>query len=119
MANPTGKSLGEVLRDARVAADLSLRELAKKLDITASYISDIENDRRVPSEEVLREIANEFKLAFDALMALAGRVGEDAERYLRREPVAGQLFRRISEKRLSEDELKLLLAHADKLGKKP
>ena len=30
-------------------------------------------------------------------MALAGRFGEDAERYLRRHPTAGALFRKLSE----------------------
>src|SRR5437868_625568 len=99
MANTTGRSLGEVLRDARAGADLSLRELAKKLSITASYISDIENDRRVPSEEVLQQLAATLKLEFDNLMALAGRVGDDAERYLRNHPTAGVLFRKISDTR--------------------
>ena len=120
MANTTdGRSLGEVLRDARAAAELSLRDLAKKLSLTASYLSDVENNRRVPSEEVLGQMATELKLEFDRLMAMAGRVGDDAERYLKQHPSAGTLFRRISDKRLPEDELKKLLQHVEKLrGKK-
>src|SRR5438093_13569616 len=97
-----GRSLGDIIRDARVAADISLRELAKKLSITASYISDIENNHRIPSEEVLRGIAETFDLPFDRLMALAGRVGDVAERYLKQHPSAGALFRRISDNRLPE-----------------
>lgn len=114
MANTN--TLGEVLRDARVQADLTLRELAKKLNITPSYISDIENDRRVPSEEVLQQLAEELKLHFDELMALAGRVGNKAERYMKQHPAAGVLFRRISEKSLAEDDLQKLLKQVDKMG---
>src|SRR5579859_2716572 len=112
----THRNLGDLLRDARVAADLSLRDLAKKLGITPSYISDIENNRRVPSEDVLRQLAETFDLKFDELMALAGRVGDDAERYLRQHPTAGVLFRRISDRRLSEEELKKLVEQVEGQG---
>jgi transcriptional regulator with XRE-family HTH domain len=118
MANMAGGTLGEVLRDARVRADLTLRDLAKKLSLSPSYLSDIENDRRVPAEDVLRELANEFNLKFDDLMAMAGRIGDQAERYLKQHPAAGTLFRRISDKRLPEEDLKKLLQHVDRMGTK-
>jgi transcriptional regulator with XRE-family HTH domain len=54
MANTENKSLGTVIRDARVKSGRSLREFAKLLDITPSYQSDIENDRRVPAEDLLK-----------------------------------------------------------------
>lgn len=118
MANTSGKTLGDVLREARVAADVSLRTLAAELKITPSYISDIENDRRVPSEEVLRQLADHFRLKFDDLMALAGRVGEDAERHLRREPAVGHLFRRIAEKRLGREDVQKLIDQVERMKKK-
>ena len=118
MTNNDGRTLGEVLRDARVKADLTLRVLAKKLDITASYISDIENDRRTPSEDVLQKLADELNLKFDELMSLAGRVGDQAERYMKQHPAAGVLFRRISDRRLPEEDLKKLLTQVDKMGAK-
>src|SRR5579875_3442536 len=95
MAN-SEKTLGEVIRDARVAAGVSLREFARSLGITPSYQSDIENDRRIPSEDVLKKIAGSLSLDFEELMALGGRFGENAERYLRRHPTAGALFRKLS-----------------------
>lgn len=114
----SAKSLGETLRDARVAAGLGLRELAKRADIAPSYLSDIENDRRVPAEELLRSLASLLKLDFNDLMALAGRVGDQAERYLRKEPYAGVLFRRLAEKRVPEERLKELLEEVERDGKK-
>jgi transcriptional regulator with XRE-family HTH domain len=117
MANIRGETLGEVLRIARVGADLTLREMTAKLKITPSYLSDIENDRRVPSEEVLGQVASLLKLDIDDLMAMAGRVGEQAERYMKRHPTAGVLFRRISDKGLEEEQLKDLLATVERLNK--
>jgi transcriptional regulator with XRE-family HTH domain len=116
MAN--SKSLGEVLRDARVKTDMSLRDLAKKLDITPSYISDIENDRRVPAEEVLQLFADALGLDHDDLMAMAGRIGEGAERYLKKEPAAGVLFRRISDKGLKSDDIQKLIRAVEKMPDK-
>jgi transcriptional regulator with XRE-family HTH domain len=116
MANHTRPTLGEFIRLTRVAAKLGLRELARLVDITPSYLSDIENDRRIPAEDVLKRIAVELRLDFGELMAIAGRVGDDAERYLKRHPAAATLFRRIAEKNLSEDELEKLLRTTEKLG---
>lgn len=112
------KTLGEHIRDARVAKGPSLRELARQLTITPSYLSDIENDRRVPAEEVLRAIANLLQLDFDTLMAMAGRFSEKAERYMKRHPTAGTLFRRISDQNLPEEELKKLLKKVEGMEKK-
>jgi transcriptional regulator with XRE-family HTH domain len=118
MANTEGRTLGEVLRDARVEAELTLRDIAKKLEIAPSYLSDIENDRRVPSEDVLVRLAEELKLKVDDLMARAGRVGDQAERYLKQHPTAGVLFRRISDKRLRDEDLQKLLTSVEKMGTK-
>jgi HTH-type transcriptional regulator, competence development regulator len=118
MAEKPSKTLGDVVRETRVASKKGLREFAREIDITPSYMSDIENDRRVPAEDVLGRIGRALGLDFDELMALAGRFGEEAERYLRRNPQAGKLFRKLSEKNLSESEVRALLDQADKLGEK-
>jgi transcriptional regulator with XRE-family HTH domain len=112
------KTLGDVIRDARVAAKKGLREFSRELDIAPSYQSDIENDRRVPAESVLRSIAVALGLNFDELMALAGRFGEKAERYLKRTPEAGKLFRKMSEKNLSDSEVRKLSEKADEFDDK-
>jgi transcriptional regulator with XRE-family HTH domain len=114
-ARPSGATLGQQIRDARVAAGLSLRALARQLEVAPSYMNDIENDRRVPSEAVLRRIASELGLDADLLLAAAGRVGEGARQYIRAEPTAGVLFRRLSDARLDEQGLKKLLEEAEKM----
>lgn len=116
---PSNRTLGDILRDARVELDLSLRDLSKKLDVTPSYLSDIENNRRVPAEEVLQNMARVFKLDFDELMARAGRVGDDAVRYMQRMPAAGVLFRRLAEHDAPEEMLEKFIKQTETFaGKK-
>lgn len=118
MADRNDQTLGDLIREARVATKRSLRDVAKTLEIAPSYLSDIENDRRVPAEEILRKMAALFSLDYDDLMARIGRFGERAERYLKRHPAAGVLFRQISDANLPDDALKQLLRQAEQLNKK-
>ena len=118
MANTQdSKSLGDLIREARTPKG-SLRDFAKKLDITPSYLSDIENDRRIPAEEVLRRIAELLELDFDELMAKAGRFGEEADRYMRKHPTVGVLFRKLSDSKTPDDDLAKLLRKAEELARK-
>jgi transcriptional regulator with XRE-family HTH domain len=111
------RTLGDILREARLAKKLGLRELAREMGITPSYVSDIENDRRIPSEEVFRKLSTRLDLNADELLALAGRFSEEAERYMKRNPSVGMLFRRITENKLKEDEIQKLADQADEFGK--
>ena len=107
------RTLGEVIHDARAKLDLSLRDLTKKLKITPSYLSDIENNRRIPSEAVLGDLAQLLKLDYDDLMARAGRFGEEAVRFMMRTPAAGVLFRRLAEDNASPETIEKLRKHLD------
>lgn len=108
-------TLGETIRDARVKKGLSLRHLAGQLGIASSYLSDIEFNRRVPSEPVLRSICGVLELDVDKMLSLAGRLGEQADRYLRRNPSAAALFRRVSGADLGEAEIRVLHERLDQL----
>jgi transcriptional regulator with XRE-family HTH domain len=108
-------TLGDFVRDGRSAVNMRLRELARRLDVTPSYVSDIENNRRVPSEEVLARIADVLDLPLEELVARAGRLGSDAERYMRETPVATTLFRRISDEKLTEGEIRELLNRVEQI----
>lgn len=116
--NISNQSLGDLIREARVAKGFGLRELARKIGKTPSYLSDIENDRRVPAEEVLQDIARMLDMDFDELMARAGRFGEEAVRYMMKTPAAGMLFRKISEHKLPEEQLQELAVRVEQLAKK-
>jgi transcriptional regulator with XRE-family HTH domain len=112
------QTFGDRVRDERIKKGLSLRELARRLGIAASYLNDIEYNRRVPSEAVVRRISEELELDVDVMLAAAGRVGKGAGEYMRSNPTAGVLFRRVSEAGLNEQDLRELLTKAEQLVKK-
>jgi transcriptional regulator with XRE-family HTH domain len=71
-------------------------------------VSDIESDRRTPTENLLRTMSGKLDLDFDELMVLGGRLGAETSQYVRDVPAAARLFRRISELKLDEAALKRL-----------
>lgn len=110
------QTLGDLIKNRRVELDIKLRELARRLDVTPSYVSDIEYDRRVPSEDVLGRIATELQLDRDDLVARSGRIGTEAERYLRETPAATTLFRRVAERKLDDDQLRDLMKQVEDMS---
>ena len=71
LANPA--TLGGTIREARIRQGFGLRDLARKLASTPSWLADIENDRRVPTDDVLQAIALELDLSLDELSAASSR----------------------------------------------
>lgn len=90
-------TLGEFLVDARRAKALTLRVLAPRIGVSPSYISDTENGRRIPSEDVLRRLSAELGVEFADVMAHACRLTEKAERWMKRHPAAFKLIEALAE----------------------
>jgi transcriptional regulator with XRE-family HTH domain len=72
MANPAASSLGEIIRQQRELAELSMRQFAELAGISNPYLSQIERGLRAPSETVLDSIARTLKVSSDALYQQAG-----------------------------------------------
>lgn len=51
-------SIGSKIRELRLEHNLTLKELAAKVGISLSYLSDIEKNRSMPSVETLQGIAS-------------------------------------------------------------
>jgi transcriptional regulator with XRE-family HTH domain len=105
----TALTLGETIRAARLRTKQSLREIARMLEITPSYLSDIENNRRIPAVPVLIGITFLLNLDIGQLMAQAGRLSDRAERYTKQNPLVWTLIERISEAELTEAEIMSLI----------
>ena len=112
---PSDTSLGAQIRQARLDAGLSLRALAEQIKRAPSYLNDIEHNRRVPSESVIKDICTVLRLDEDRLLAAAGRVGERAEEFMKSNPTAGVLLRTVSGAGLGERDLRKLLEQAEKM----
>jgi len=61
------QTLGKRLRELREKNRVSLRSLAARVRITAPYLSDIELDRRHPSDRVLADLARALHASVDDL----------------------------------------------------
>ncbi len=72
MASRTSAALGEIIRQQRELAELSVRQFADLAGISNPYLSQIERGLRAPSQQVLDGIAKALKLSSDALYEQAG-----------------------------------------------
>ena len=52
--------LGEVFRIFRIANDMSIKDAAKTGVCTAAYLSEVENGNRIPSYEMLKQLASVY-----------------------------------------------------------
>ncbi|MFT4264624.1 MAG: helix-turn-helix transcriptional regulator [Nocardioides sp.] len=68
----TARVLGEYLKEQRVTAHLSLRQLADLAGVSNPYLSQIERGLRKPSAEVLQQIAKALRISAESLYVRAG-----------------------------------------------
>lgn len=114
----TAATVGSEVRAARVEKGMALRELSRRIGKAPSYLSDIENSRRIPSEDVLSELCRVLELDLDRMLGLAGRFGANMDEYLRQAPRAGVLLRRAQERGLTDAELQTLIRQIDRIAEK-
>jgi transcriptional regulator with XRE-family HTH domain len=79
MASRASAALGEIIRQQRELAELSMRQFAELAGISNPYLSQIERGLRAPSQQVLDGIAKALKLSSDALYEQAGMTPPGAE----------------------------------------
>jgi transcriptional regulator with XRE-family HTH domain len=73
----TVESLGDYLRDQRVSARLTLRQLSEQAGVSNPYLSQIERGLRRPSAEVLQQLAKALRISAEQLYVRAGIVSPD------------------------------------------
>ena len=83
---------GQYIKQSREAKlidgkKVSLRLLARRLNIEPSYLSKIERGVFAPpSEELISKIAQELELDNDVLLALAGKVSTELKEIIQKRP---------------------------------
>ena len=73
----TVETLGDYLREQRVNAQLSLRQLAEQTGVSNPYLSQIERGLRRPSAEVLQQLAKALRISAEQLYVHAGILKPD------------------------------------------
>ena len=78
MPQPWQEALGEFIRSQRRLANLSLRDLAERTNVSNPYLSQLERGLHEPSVRVLKSIAQALNVSAETLLAQAGLLeGED------------------------------------------
>ena len=70
-------TLGDYLREQRMAAKLSLRQLSEQAGVSNPYLSQIERGLRRPSAEVLQQLAKALRISAETLYVRAGILDPD------------------------------------------
>jgi transcriptional regulator with XRE-family HTH domain len=100
MGNMKASDLGQEIRRLRNEAGITLRGLAAATEVSAAHLSDIEHNRRRPSEDLLRKIARALRKAgatFESLENLATGLDADTREWVATTPGVRQLLRMLKE----------------------
>jgi transcriptional regulator with XRE-family HTH domain len=102
------ETVGLIVREARVALDISLRQLARQVGISATYLSHIEvNHVPPPAPDKVTRLAEALSLDPDRLLRAAGRWDEHALGVLKTRPALRGVFELAFG--MDEEALQLLL----------
>ncbi len=103
------KTLGQRIKELRDVLDLSLRELAQRMNsgsVSATHLSDIEQGRRYPSEELLEKLAKALETTVEDLRQYDSRPPlEEIKRRTETDPNFGFALRKLVDKEVSSDDI--------------
>ena len=110
------KALGEYIRELRENKDISVRELARQLHVSAAFLSDIELGRRHPSDEVMNRLAECLGTTVEDLQKYDVRPPvQELKRITANDPAMGFALRRVVDEGItSRDLLEFLDLHGKK-----
>jgi transcriptional regulator with XRE-family HTH domain len=113
--SPATEKFGAFIRRERERKEIGLREMAKKVGVSPTYLSKVERDEfSPPAEDKVKAIAKIIGCDTDDLLARAGRVSTDITEIIKRRPVQfGALLRKMDG--LSLEQLVRLLQQAGRL----
>jgi transcriptional regulator with XRE-family HTH domain len=108
------EKFGAFIRREREGKEIGLREMAKMIGVSPTYLSKVERDEfPPPSEDKVRAIAKIIECDTDALLARAGRISSDVTDIIKRHPVELAALLRTT-KGLSADDIARLARQAQK-----
>jgi transcriptional regulator with XRE-family HTH domain len=88
-------TLGQRIRARRLELGITLRELGRRVEVSAPYLTDLEAGRRHPSPEVLQRIAAALELPASELEKLDTRLSPEVRRWVETQPEVARLLRTL------------------------
>ena len=104
------KKFGPFIREIRIQKGLGQRELATKIGIAASYLNDLEKEKRTaPKKEIIIKISKLLKINIDLLNDLVGRskgnIAPDISEFINNNSSMVSLIRSIMSRNFNEDQI--------------
>lgn len=90
------KSFGETIRDLRIENHLTLREVAKHLQIDTSMLGKIEKNNRNPSKQFIKDISNLFGI--DEKLLIVAHLSDTVAYSILDEELASEVLQVAEEK---------------------
>jgi DNA-binding XRE family transcriptional regulator len=117
--NDQQKRFGDIIRDKRLAKGFSLRQFAKLVGVSPTYISQVEQGKvkYAPAADRVRKMAEVLNEPSDELIALAGRVPEGLPAVFVEAPRMMATFLREA-KGLTAEELRKLIEQTRRMKEK-
>jgi transcriptional regulator with XRE-family HTH domain len=113
-ADMSGERFGAFVRRRREEKEIGLREMAKMIGVSPTYVSKVERDELPPpAEDKVKLIAAIIGCDVDELLARAGKVATDLSDIIKRNPVEVAALLRTT-KELSVDQLQRLAHEVQK-----
>jgi transcriptional regulator with XRE-family HTH domain len=113
------EKFGAFIRQEREAKGLSLRDMAKKIKVSPTFLSKVETEDWKPGEEKLRRIAEVIGCDPDILLARAGRVPTELSEIIKNSPHRHQMTALLrTTKGFTADEMESLVRQAQKIKEK-
>lgn len=114
----SNEKFGAFIRREREAREIGLREMAKMIGVSPTYLSKVERDEfPPPAEDRVKAIAKIINCDADELMARAGRVSSDLSDIIKRRPIELAALLRTT-KGLKAEDIVRLAADAQKAKNK-
>jgi L-glutamine-phosphate cytidylyltransferase len=105
------KKFGPYIRESRIKKGLGQRELADKIGIAASYLNDIEKEKRTaPKQIVIKKLSTFLKVNINLLNDLAGiskgNIAPDIGEFIESNPSIVSLIRSVKDNNLNTEQIK-------------
>src|ERR1700693_3175686 len=102
------EKFGAFIRQRREAREIGLREMAKMIGVSPTYVSKVERDEfPPPAEDKVKAIAQIIKCDTDELLARACRVSSDLSDIIKRRPIEVAALLRTTKGLTADDMAKL------------
>ena len=107
------KKFGPYIREIRIQRGIGQRSLASKIGVSASYLNDIEKEKRTaPKLDIIKKISSILSIDNKRLNDLAGyskkTLAPDINDFIIKNPKINSLIRTIQENNLNEKQIELL-----------